>query len=186
MRGCSRPVEERAFRLGRSSYSVIVWDAGSNACSSTTSFRDLARPPRQTAQFASSFTDRRAQRIADGYRSPAVLQLCASFHLFPQRKRTHVGPYLFDVREAFRFLASFAHRSPSSRDFLGHRPNGVLLFVIHHEVVMKVTHEVQALPKSTNHAKCRILRNCAQTATNIRAWPVNRDAFASRRESALL
>src|SRR5262245_1224437 len=56
-------------------------------------------------------------------------------HLFSQTQRSHIGPHFFDVCQAFRFQSTLANVLPTERILSVRRPDGVLLFVIHHHFI---------------------------------------------------
>src|SRR5262245_13936990 len=71
-----------------------------------------------------------------------------AIHLLTQAERTHVGPDLLDELEAFLLQPALAGGAPASGDRLVLRPDGVLLFVVHHHLenhVVSIEHGVALL-----------------------------------------
>src|SRR6185295_12253188 len=66
------------------------------------------------------------------------------FHLLAETERTHVGPHLLDVIQAFLFRPALAGGRPAGRSLLARRPDRVLLFVIHDDLV---GHAVVVFPR---------------------------------------
>src|SRR5882672_1370402 len=56
-------------------------------------------------------------------------------HLLPQAKWPHVRPYFLDESQALGFGSDYADILPAQRNLLVFRPDRVLLFVIHHDLV---------------------------------------------------
>jgi hypothetical protein len=56
-------------------------------------------------------------------------------HYLPKAKRSHVCPHSLDVFEAFYLKSAFAHDRPSGWALAVSRPDRILLFVVHDDVV---------------------------------------------------
>jgi hypothetical protein len=56
-------------------------------------------------------------------------------HFLPQAQWPHIGPYFFDIGQAFWLRPSLANISPTEGVLPVRRPYRVLLFMIYHDLV---------------------------------------------------
>src|SRR3954470_16751212 len=70
-------------------------------------------------------------------------------HVLAQAERPHVGPHRLDVFEAFGLRSALAAVAPSERILAIGRPDRVLLFVVHHDLV-----DSRVFPFVSRHTAC--------------------------------
>src|SRR5438093_6778623 len=59
-------------------------------------------------------------------------------HFFPEAQRPHVRPDFLDVGQALRLRAAFASIPPTQRILPVRRPDRVLLFMIHNDLINRI------------------------------------------------
>src|SRR5437763_10941390 len=106
--------------------------------------------------------------------APGMVRNCAAallvthlLHLLAEAERPHVGPDLFDVREALRLRTVLAGVSPTQRQLFGGRPDGVLLLVVDHDhvdrlVVVFVVVHVELMVLRFRNITCCVCRLAAR------------------------
>jgi hypothetical protein len=72
----------------------------------------------------------------------AVGLLFPFLHVIPERERPHVSPHFFDVSQAFRLGPALPTVVPANRVISLNRPNRVLPFMIHKDLVVCIVFTV--------------------------------------------
>src|SRR5919106_530491 len=77
--------------------------------------------------------NRTTRALSKPRRSPRRLSLFG--HLLSQAEWPHVRPNFLDVGQTLRFRSCLSHAGPTERVLTVRRPNGILFFVIHYDVI---------------------------------------------------
>jgi len=105
--------------------------------------------------------------LSKSRRSPRRLSLFG--HLLSQAEWPHVRPNFLDVGKTLRFRSCLSHAGPTERVLAVRRPNGILFFVVHYDVVYRrvfsiFTHVVSPTRKVCNYDAAFAVENFSTTA----------------------